>query len=173
MVLPEGFEPSKIDPKSIVISISPWEQNDNFFMGIIEPQNMCSEDHCAIHYTTRAKSFIFCDHCALNEKGELACKGEPAEVASAAKQTISILATRAKSFIFCDHCALNEKGELACKGEPAEVASAAKQAISILATRAKCKTYLNYMLFKANFQVKLCNYVAINTNFLECCFLLL
>ena len=132
MVLPEGFEPSKIDPKSIVISISPWEQNDNFFMGIIEPQNMCSEDHCAIHYTTRAKSFIFCDHCALNEKGELACKGEPAEVASAAKQ-----------------------------------------AISILATRAKCKTYLNYMLFKANFQVKLCNYVAINTNFLECCFLLL
>ena len=54
MVLPEGFEPSKIDPKSIVISISPWEQNDNFFMGIIEPQNMCSEDHCAIHYTMRA-----------------------------------------------------------------------------------------------------------------------
>ena len=101
-------------------------------MGIIEPQTRRSEDHCAIHYTTRAKSFIFCDHCALNEKGELACKGEPAEVASSAKQTISILATRAK-----------------------------------------CKTYLNYMLFKANFQVKLCNYVAINTNFLECCFLLL
>ena len=74
---------------------------------------------------------------------------------------------------FCDHCALNEKGELTCKGEAAEVASSAKQAISILAMRAKCKTYLNYMLFKANFQVKLCNYVAINTNFLECCFLLL
>ena len=54
MVLPEGFEPSIIDPKSIVISISPWEQNDNFFMGIIEPQNMCSEDHCVIHYTMRA-----------------------------------------------------------------------------------------------------------------------
>ena len=54
MVLPEGFEPSKIDPKSIVISISPWEQNDNFFMGIIEPQTRRSEDHCDIHFTMGA-----------------------------------------------------------------------------------------------------------------------
>ena len=38
MVLPEGFEPSKIDPKSIVISISPWEQNDNFLWGLSNPK---------------------------------------------------------------------------------------------------------------------------------------
>ena len=30
------------------------EQNDNFFMGIIEPLEMRSEDHCVIHYTMGA-----------------------------------------------------------------------------------------------------------------------
>ena len=96
-------------PKTIVLSITPREQ----------------------------KRFWFSGHCALNEKGELACKGEPAEVASAAKQAISARPREQKRFWLSGHYALNEKGELACKGEPAEVASAAKQAISLLATRAK------------------------------------
>ena len=30
------------------------EQNDNFFIGIIEPQNMCSEVDCDIHFTIGA-----------------------------------------------------------------------------------------------------------------------
>ena len=64
------------------------EHNDNFFMGIIEPQNMCSEDHCDIHFTMGANFYLegFClfiiAHFIKNAKyfilseAELARKGE-------------------------------------------------------------------------------------------------